>query len=51
MENTLEGINSRINEAEEKISDLEDRLVQITIMAQIKKNKWKESRTTFLVDL
>ena len=39
MENTLEGINSRINEAEEKISDLEDRLVQITIMAQIKKNK------------
>ena len=39
MKNTLEGINSRINEAEEQISDLEDRLVQITIMAQIKKNK------------
>ena len=30
MNNTLEGINSRITEAEEWISDLEDRMVEIT---------------------
>ena len=28
--NTLEGINSRITEAEEWISDLDDRMVEIT---------------------
>ena len=27
MNNTLEGINSRITEAEERINDLEDRVV------------------------
>ena len=30
MNNTLEGINSRITEAEEQISDLEDRMVELT---------------------
>ena len=30
MKNTLEGINSRITEAEEWVSDLEDRMVEIT---------------------
>ena len=30
MKNTLEGINSRINEAEEWISELKDRMVEIT---------------------
>ena len=30
MKNTLEGINSRITEAEEWISDLEDRKVEFT---------------------
>ena len=30
MNNTPEGINSRITEAEEQISDLEDRTVEIT---------------------
>ena len=30
MSNTLEGINSRITEAKEQISDLEDRTVEIT---------------------
>ena len=30
MKNTLEGINSRINEAEEWISDVEDRMVEIS---------------------
>ena len=30
MKNTLEGINSRISEAEEQISNLEDKMVEIT---------------------
>ena len=30
MTNTLEGINSRITEAKEQVSDLEDRTVEIT---------------------
>ena len=30
MKTTLEGINSRITEAEERISDLEDRMVEFT---------------------
>ena len=31
MKTTLEGINSRITEAEKRISDLEDRMVEFTI--------------------
>ena len=34
MNNTLEGINSRITEAEEWINDLEDRIVEITAAEQ-----------------
>ena len=34
MNNTLEGINSRIAEAEEQINDLEDRMVEITATEQ-----------------
>ena len=34
MNNTLEGINSRIIEAEEQINDLEDRMVEITATEQ-----------------
>ena len=30
VNNTLEGINSRITEAKEQVSDLEDRTVEIT---------------------
>ena len=30
MNNTLEGINSRITESEEWINDLEDRMMEIT---------------------
>ena len=30
MKNTLEGINSRKTKAEERISDLEDRMVEFT---------------------
>ena len=40
MDNTLEGINSRITEAEEQINDLEDRTVEITATGQnIEKRK------------
>ena len=34
MNNTLEGINSRITETEEQINDLEDRMVEITATEQ-----------------
>ena len=30
MKNTLEGINSRLNDTEEQISELEDRVIEIT---------------------
>ena len=41
MKNTLEGINSRITEAEEQISELEDRVVEINVTEQNKeKKKW-----------
>ena len=39
MKNTLEGIHSRITEAEEQISDLEDKIVEITTTEQIKKKQ------------
>ena len=34
MNNTLEGMNSRITEAEEQINDLEDRMVEIIATEQ-----------------
>ena len=34
VNNTLEGINSRLTEAEEQISDLEDRMVEIIAAEQ-----------------
>ena len=39
MNNTLEGIRSRITEAEEQINDLEDRIVEITATEQNIKNE------------
>ena len=39
MNNTLDGINSRITETKERISELEDRMVEITAEEQ---NKEKE---------
>ena len=39
MKNKLEGIHSRITEAEEWISDLEDRMVEFTAMDRIKKKE------------
>ena len=39
MKNTLEGINSRITEAEEQMSYLEDRMVEFTAAEKIKKKE------------
>ena len=41
MKATREGINSRITEAEEWISDLEDRMVEFTAAEQTKKTRMK----------
>ena len=41
IENSLEGNNSRITEAEEWISDLEDKIVEITFTEQITKKNEK----------
>ena len=43
MKNTLEGINSRIPEAEERISDLEDRMVEFTAAEQSKEKRMKRN--------
>ena len=39
IKNSLEGINSRTSEAEEQISDLEDKRVEITTTEQKKEKK------------
>ena len=41
IKNTLEGINSRITEAEEWISELEDKMVEITAREQNKEKRMK----------
>ena len=43
MKNTLEGINSRITEAEEGISDLEDRMVKFIAAEQNKEKRMKRN--------
>ena len=43
INNTLEGINSRITEAEERKSDLEDKIVEITTTEQNKEKKNEKS--------
>ena len=42
-ENTTEGINSRITEAKEQISELKDRIVEITAMEQNKEKRMKRN--------
>ena len=39
IKNSIEGINSRITDAEEWISDLKDKIVEITITEQNKEKK------------
>ena len=41
VENTLDGINNRITEEEEQISELEDKMVKITAVEQNKEQKNK----------
>ena len=43
MKTTLEGINSRITEAKERISDLEDRMVEFTAVEQNKEKRMKRN--------
>ena len=43
MKNTLEGINSRITEAEERITDLEDTMVEFTAAEQNKDKRMKRN--------
>ena len=46
IKSTLEGTNSRIMEAEDRISDEEDRMVEINESERKKEKKLKEIRTT-----
>ena len=41
IKNSLEGINNRITEAEDQISDLEDKTVEITTAEQHKEKRMK----------
>ena len=43
MKNTLEIVNSRINETEEQISVLEDRMLENTATEKKKKNRMKRN--------
>ena len=43
MKTTLEGINSRITEAEKRISDLEGRMVEFTVAKQNKGKRMKRN--------
>ena len=43
IKNTLEGTNSRITEGEEQVSDLEDKIVEITTAEQNKEKRTKRN--------
>ena len=43
MKTTLEEMNTRITEAEERISDLEDRMVEFTAVEQTKEKRMKRN--------
>ena len=47
MKNTLEGINIRLNEMEEWINELEDRILEVTATKQEKKRKKKKKSGSF----
>ena len=49
MKNTLEGINNRMTEAEERISHLEDRMVDFTAMEQNKEKRMKRNENSLRV--
>ena len=43
IKNTLEGINRRISETEEQISELEDKMVEVTVEEQNKVKRMKRT--------
>ena len=45
MKNSLEGLNSRVEDAEEQISKLDERLEEMTQAEQIKEKTIKRTRT------
>ena len=47
IKNILEGINSRISEAEEQMSELKDKTVEITSEEQSKVNRVRRTEDTF----
>ena len=52
IKNTLEGINRRITEAEEWISEVKDRMVEITAKEQNKEKRkelWKLPETSRII--
>jgi len=52
IKNTLEGINRRITEAEEWISEVKDRMVEITAKEQNKEKRkelWKIPETSRII--
>ena len=51
MNNTVEGIRSRITEAEEWISDLEDRVVEISAVEQNNNNNKMKRNVNKLRDI
>ena len=46
IKNTLEGTNSRITEAEDRTSEVEDRMMEINETERKKKKELKEMKTT-----
>ena len=50
MQAELKALNSRMNNAEEVINDLEDRLIEITQSSQPTENQMKKSKTTIIWD-
>ena len=46
IKNTLEGTNSRTTEAEDRISEVEDRMVKLHEIERKKKKELKEMSTT-----
>ena len=47
IKNSLEGINSRITEAEERISGVEDKIMEITTAEQNKEKRVKRIEDSF----
>ena len=45
IKNSLEGINSRMTEAKERISNLEDKIVEITTTEQNKEKRMKRTQS------